>query len=44
MTGSPVEFSSRDDARSNAKVLCGKLQGYVPGIGWVDDSRIPEAA
>lgn len=44
MTGSPVEFSSRDDARNNAKTLCGKVQAYVPGIGWVDDSRIPEAA
>lgn len=42
MTEEPVECVSRECARSLAKSTCGKVQGYIPAIGWVDDSMIPE--
>lgn len=42
MTGCHVECESREAARKLAKDTAGKAQGYIPAVGWLDDSRIPE--
>lgn len=42
MTECHVECKTRKAARLLAKQTQGKVQGYIPAVGWLDDSRIPE--
>lgn len=42
MVGEPVDCDNREHARELAAKTAGKVQGYIPAVGWLDDSRIPE--
>jgi hypothetical protein len=36
------EYSTRGDARTIAEAERGKAEGYVPGIGWVPETCLPD--